>query len=432
MHARLAAAHLQTVPLSDYDVDYSRQLNPPSCEDTSCYRCVEKKTGRELCAKVYQAGNIMSGGEIVAEFTTLRSARHVPNTVNVAALACGHPQKGGKDLVMIMELCGGGDLMTWMMDEECAVSEADAKILFREVLRTVHGLHETGVLHRNIQPENIVLFAKSPTKFRLAGFSLSHDLKGARDMAGSADYTAPEIWALRHNENRGHDDDGPALYGPAVDVWSIGITMLVALTATNAYDDSGITAERKEHYEKGEVMTYTTDLLKKAVSTKCFDFVTSILKAVDPAQRPTIPELLKHPWIAPPTPVAQAIPIAQAIPFASSVPVATAVQSPPPGFGPRATAWFSPAATTAIAPPPGFGDGAPPGFSIKAAVTVPPGFEGSQMTIMRPDTKEIIGISVPPGYVPGMQFMAEVAATESTIVAEADAVAWSGPPGFRP
>ena len=79
-----------------------------------------------------------------------------------------------------------------------------------------------------------------------------------------------------------------------------------------------------------------------------------------------------------------------------------------------------------------FGDGAPPGFSIKAAVTVPPGFEGSQMTIMRPDTKEIIGISVPPGYAPGMQFMAEVAATESTIVAEADAVAWSGPPGFRP
>ena len=63
---------------------------------------------------------------------------------------------------------------------------------------------------------------------------------------------------------------------------------------------------------------------------------------------------------------------------------------------------------------------------------MPPGFEGSQITITRPDTKEVVGIPVPPGYTPGMQFMAEVGASESATVLEDEAVTWSGPPGFGP
>ena len=204
-----------------------------------------------------------------------------------------------KDVVLVLEHCAGGDLFKAMIvrglvaDEQWACVEVVAPLL-----RLLEKMHRLNVIHRDIKPENIFLTARG--ELRLGDFGLAID--NSRELAfarvGTLDYMAPEV--LRNPKTRLCESPAVTLeelaarsivpYGPAVDVWAVGVLAYELVTSRPPFECDD---EREE-----------TDLILHSNSIRFppgrlaawADFVRRVLTK-DPRLRPTAYELLEHPFI---------------------------------------------------------------------------------------------------------------------------------------
>ena len=113
-----------------------------------------------------------------------------------------------------MELLRGGELLDRLIDGPGALAEPDAARVMAQLLRALGALHESGVIHRDVKPENLLFKTPSPDSgVVLTDFGLSL-VVGQPDLipeaAGTFGYAAPEVLEDRH-------------YTPACDVWSAGV-----------------------------------------------------------------------------------------------------------------------------------------------------------------------------------------------------------------
>ncbi|MEV6602029.1 serine/threonine-protein kinase [Actinoplanes sp. NPDC051346] len=133
----------------------------------------------------------------------------------------GHPDLDGAT-VIAMELAersaaaalrdaGGGGL-------------PEAPRLIEEICAGLAGLHESGWVHGDLKPSNILLMADGSV--RLADFGLSAELDGTHAYlppGGSADHMPPERWG------EGITADGTVVRQSA-DIWALGVTACQLLT----------------------------------------------------------------------------------------------------------------------------------------------------------------------------------------------------------
>jgi serine/threonine protein kinase len=68
------------------------------------------------------------------------------------------------DLAFIVERLECPDLLDYISELESAVSEGEARKLFKQVLQVVTGCHNCGFVHRDIKDENITLDAEGRVK----------------------------------------------------------------------------------------------------------------------------------------------------------------------------------------------------------------------------------------------------------------------------
>lgn len=95
-----------------------------------------------------------------------------------------------------------------------------------QAARAAHALHEAGVVHRSIKPENILL---SPDGARLSDLGLAQALAPGQTVTGlgpigTVEYLEPGI-LLGQRGSR------------ASDIWSLGVTLHRALTGTGVYGE---------------------------------------------------------------------------------------------------------------------------------------------------------------------------------------------------
>lgn len=112
-----------------------------------------------------------------------------------------------------------GDLEHQWMLRKFSTSELEQ--ILTQCLSALEYLHgqDPPFVHRDIKPENILVQSRAPMHIKLSDFGLSKASNSLHTFCGTLLYAAPEIFALS-------DGGGKGSYTAAVDVWSLGATVL--------------------------------------------------------------------------------------------------------------------------------------------------------------------------------------------------------------
>ncbi|KAK7415089.1 hypothetical protein QQX98_006121 [Neonectria punicea] len=170
------------------------------------------------------------------EADLLRQLRHPNILPYVDAISSPH------SLYTFTELASGGDLMSFIYRQN-SVKEFDARIIIRQVVRGLGYLHGKGIVHRDLKPENILL-AYSPKiayhRIMIADFGNSAVPRRSRMVTnvGTINYQAPEFLT------------GAQAHTSAVDIWSLGIVVLVLLAASSDTEIEDINRKDQNEIEQ--------------------------------------------------------------------------------------------------------------------------------------------------------------------------------------
>jgi len=186
---------------------------------------------------------------------------------------------------IVMELLEGKELFDRIVERR-KYTERDAKTVLTQILRATQAMHSIGLIHRDLKPENLV-YAKDgdDSALKVMDFGLTLDLSQedphtSISYVGTLGYVAPECLMTQ-------------TYTPAADVWSIGVILYILLVGRQPFKGRNA-AEQMAKTKAGNFSlkgSHWSD-----VSDKAKDLVRKMLD-VDPHERITIDEALKHEWL---------------------------------------------------------------------------------------------------------------------------------------
>uniref|UniRef100_A0A3Q0SRB0 non-specific serine/threonine protein kinase n=1 Tax=Amphilophus citrinellus TaxID=61819 RepID=A0A3Q0SRB0_AMPCI len=213
-------------------------------------------------------------------------------SVEVAAmrkLSAGTPGSGGtsaavslldwfdlhQELILVMERpVPAVNLEDYIQENGSSLTEDTAKVILKQLTEAAKELEDKNIFHRDIKTENILIETGSDVpRVRLIDFGLScffTKRSGYCVFFGTPCFCPPE-W-LTHNYYR----PGPTT------VWQLGTVLYAALHAEVSFET--------------QMLLENNLNINKELSEHCLHFLKMCLK-LDPKRRPTLEDLLLHPWL---------------------------------------------------------------------------------------------------------------------------------------
>lgn len=192
------------------------------------YRCNDTVDDREVAIKILK-DEYLNNEEFIRRFKNESKAIAMlshPNIVKVYDVSFG-------DMIqyIVMEYIDGITLKEYI-ESQGIIEWKDAIHLTTQVLKALQHAHESGIVHRDIKPQNIMLLQDGTIKVTDFGIARFSD-KATRTMTdqaiGSVHYIAPE-------QARGSVTDGKT------DIYSVGVMLYEMLTGRLPFDgDSAVT-----------------------------------------------------------------------------------------------------------------------------------------------------------------------------------------------
>jgi serine/threonine protein kinase len=266
-----------------------------------------------------------------------------PSSTTTSATTATHPSppppprrgtSGGP--VLVMEHCARGDLFkALVLAGGGGLGGAyTASAVVGPLLATLVRAHAAGWIHRDIKPENLFVAADGRVLLGDWGLAMHTPSEPAFARAGTLDYMAPEVLAnpatdleegcgggwggggTGGNGGNGGLVNGKPLaaalaaagvrpYGPAVDVWAVGVLAYELVTGRPPFEaggggghgDEGATAARILHSTSLAWPSHLTAAESAGAGPAWVAFVKACL-AKDPARRPRAADALRLPWVA--------------------------------------------------------------------------------------------------------------------------------------
>ncbi|KAJ3481603.1 hypothetical protein NLI96_g7546 [Meripilus lineatus] len=246
------------------------------------------------------AGLLNFFGQTNNEANVMEMLQH-PNVVKYYGTEVHHDK-----VYIFEEFCPGS--LAVLLGLGRVEDEAVVRFYTMQMLEGLDYLHSQGVVHRDIKPENILLddlggiklidfgAAKIPAKNQR---SIQHSYcasdagvpsgGGATDnlsLNGTPIYMSPEV--IKGDKRGRHD---------AIDVWSLGCVVLECATGRKPWSNlDNLDNEWAIMFHIGDTtqpppLPHTSELSELGI-----DFIRQCL-TIDPVQRPTARELMRHQWI---------------------------------------------------------------------------------------------------------------------------------------
>jgi 5'-AMP-activated protein kinase catalytic alpha subunit len=184
----------------------------------------------------------------------------------------------GDSIFIVMEYCSGGSLLRAITNSGGFPMPECLRLLY-DILQGVNYLHDHGISHRDIKPDNILIDHTGRAKitdFGLSGYVARNDL--FQTPSGSLEYCPPEVLA------------GDPYDGAKADIWSLGVvlyTMCGACLPWRGRSPAQIYAQAMAH-----------DFSLPAVASRPVRDLICKMMNKNPAERPTAFELLNDPSVA--------------------------------------------------------------------------------------------------------------------------------------
>ncbi|KAL7601731.1 hypothetical protein Lser_V15G24294 [Lactuca serriola] len=184
---------------------------------------------------------------------------------------------GDGKLYIFLELVTKGSLAS--LYQKYHLGDSQVSVYTRQILSGLSYLHERNVVHRDIKCANILVDVTGSVKLADFGLAKATKLNDIKSCKGTPYWMAPEVVNRKNNG-----------YGLAVDIWSLGCTVLEMLTRKIPYSHlEGMQALFR--IGRGEPPP-----IPETLSVEAQDFIVKCLQ-VNPIHRPTAAQLLMHPFV---------------------------------------------------------------------------------------------------------------------------------------
>ena len=187
----------------------------------------------------------------------------------------------------------GGELFAHVYHTGVFTEEA-CRYFFKQILAGLYYMHKSGISHRDMKPENVMLDHEYNVK--IVDFGFAAPLEGRdgsgfnRTFKGTLAYMAPEIIERRPYQ------------GESVDLFALGCILFVMRSGSMPFDqmarsDDSIyrffTMNRIDKFWQ----THSQDKGDDYFSEEFKDLITSMLH-YHPQHRPMVADIVGHPWLA--------------------------------------------------------------------------------------------------------------------------------------
>nr|XP_046917424.1 ribosomal protein S6 kinase alpha-5-like [Dermatophagoides farinae] len=319
-----------------------------------CHRCRHRKTGEHFAVKIVSrhwrrdSETGLSYDAALNERSLLHACQGHGNIVQLNEVF-----QDDKYMFIVLELLPGGELSSRIRQStNRRFNERQAWLVFRQLVSAVQYLHSRGIVHRDLKPENVLFKHTASETFdddnddeaeiKLVDFGFARFIPSSgyrmTTPCCTLNYAAPEVlfqaviqsqnsmitskrsWTTTRGSFANHlYRDG---YDNSCDLWSLGAVLYTMLTGRVPFQQSYHHYQQQQHRnsltqnskKSTAVNNYASYILERIlsgqelnhntmwinsqvkISAQCKSVINGLL-TINPKQRLTMQQLLKHPWI---------------------------------------------------------------------------------------------------------------------------------------
>ena len=228
--------------------------------------------------------------EILQKVSILKN----PYIINLIHYGEGPVKKSSKpetnNQYMVLDYASKGELFDYIYCSEKGLDEKHAKLIFHKILKGLQAIHNSGICHRDLKMQNILVDDNFNPKICDFGFGakiIGEDGSGRlNEFIGTPNYAAPEIFLHRPYD------------GVKVDIFSMGVVLLNLVTCRIGF----VQATRLDKYYRcimAKKYNMYWNLVSDMIGNVSEDLKNLYIKMVTftPEQRPSIDDIFQDPWM---------------------------------------------------------------------------------------------------------------------------------------